>query len=395
MVFPLRKNEIPLGRRAIMLKKSVLFIVCLIVGLAVYPRAYSQQPVPSEEKAATEQPKEKAATQPQEKAAVQPQEKAGEQSPAVTDAKREPEAAKVSVVTTSSLAAIYVRGLNMYVNPKVKFKLSTSDNIYSDKIEYKIDARDTQGYSAPFSVEQEGPHAISYWGVDKIGNREDAKSYKFIVDATAPTIIVTSNQPLMRQGDKIFVSKDFRFKVDTRDDISGVKSVEYSINGTDFMTYREPFAIPTDGQVNLKVRATDNVLNTQESFVLKLVDQTGNPVELKESAVAMQTDNVAPKVEIKCNQQFIDKAGVKVVSNTAKYTIEAADEASGVATIFMRVDGRGDFIPYTSELMFNTNGEHSLEARAVDKAGNLSPVSILQVYVDTIPPVSNIEAVTE
>ncbi len=370
-----------------MLKKSVLFIVCLIVGLAVYPLAYSQQPVPSEEKTATEQPQQKAAEQPADKAATQ--------SPAVTDAKQEPEAAKVSVVTTSSQAAIYVQGLNMYVNPKVKFKLSATDNIYSDKIEYKIDNGEVKVYAEPFNVEQEGPHAISYWGIDKIGNKEDAKSYKFIVDATAPTIIVTSNQPLMRQGDKIYVSKDFRFKVDTRDDISGMKTVEYSINGTDYVPYREPFAIPSDGQVNLKVRATDNVLNTQESFVLKLVDQAGNPVELKESAVAMQTDNVAPKVEIKCNQQFIDKGGVKVVSNTAKYTIEATDEASGVATIFMRVDGRGDFIPYTSELMFNTNGEHSLEARAVDKAGNLSPVSILQVYVDTIPPVSNIEAVTE
>ncbi|MCX7679157.1 MAG: hypothetical protein N2316_08040 [Spirochaetes bacterium] len=354
--------------------KSVIFIVCALVVIALSPIAFSQQPVQSEEKVAREQPS---------------------QSPAVIEAKPESEASKISMVAPASVAAIYLQGLNMYVNPKVKFKLTTNDNIYADKIEYRVDSGEVKVFSEPFSVEQEGPHAITYWGVDKIGNKEDPKSYKFIVDATAPTIIVTSNQPLMRQGDKIFVSKDFRFKVDVRDDISGIKSVEYSLNGKDYVPYREPFGIPTEGQINLKIRATDNVQNVQEAFILKLVDQSGNPVELKESAIAMQTDNIAPKVEIKCNQQFIERSGVKIVSNTAKYTIEATDDASGVATIYMRVDGKGDFIPYTGELMFNTNGEHSLEARAVDKAGNLSPVTILQVYVDTIPPVSSIETLTE
>jgi len=368
-----------------MLKKSVLFIICLGVALMIYPMAYSQQPVPSEEKAAEEKTAQPAAEQ---KAVEQP-------SPATTDAKKEAEAQPVSIATTSSQAIVYVQGLNTYVNPKVKFRLFTTDNIYADKIEYKLDNGDMKVYAEPFSVEQEGKHVITYNGVDKIGNREDAKSMRFIVDATAPAIIVTSNKPLMQQGDKLFVSKDFAFRVDTRDDISGVKSVEYSINGTDFMAYREPFGIPADGSVNLKVRATDNVHNTQETYVLKLVDQSGNPVELKQSAIAMQTDNVAPKVEIKCDKTFLDRNGVKVVSNDAKYTIAATDEASGVATVFMRVDGRGDFIPYTSELMFNTNGEHSLEAKAVDKAGNMSPVSVLSVYVDVIPPESRIETVTE
>ena len=372
-----------------MLKKSVLFISCLALALLIYPMAYSQQPVPSEEKAA-EGTTQKGST------AVTEENKA---SAAVTEAKKEPEASKVAIETTAGVsatqAAIYTQGLNTYVNPRVKFRLFTTDNIFADKIEYKIDAGEVKVFAEPFSVEQEGKHVIAYNGVDKIGNREDAKSYRIIVDATAPTIIITSNKPLMQQGDKLYVSKDFAFKVDTRDDISGVKSVEYSINGTDFMAYREPFGIPTDGAVNLKVRAIDNVLNTQETYVLKLVDQSGNPVELKQSAVAMQTDNVAPKVEIKCDKTFLDKNGVKVVSNDAKYSIVATDEASGVGMVYMRVDGRGEFMPYTSELLFNTNGEHSLEAKSVDKAGNMSPVSVLSVYVDVIPPESRLETVTQ
>ncbi len=364
-----------------MLKKSVLFVICLGVALMIYPMAYSQQPVPSEEQAAEEKAPEKKAEE--------------KTSPAVSDARQEDEARPVSIVTTSSQAIVYVQGLNTYVNTKVKFRLFTTDNVYADKIEYKLDGGDVKVYSEPFSVEQEGKHIITYNGVDKIGNREDAKSMSFIVDATAPSIIVTSNKPLMQQDGKLYVSKDFAFRVDARDDISGVKSVEYSTNGTDFVAYREPFGIPTDGTVNLKVRATDNVLNTQETYVLKLVDQSGNPVELKQSAVVMQTDNVPPTVEIKCDKAFLNRNGVKVISSDAKYSIAAADDASGVAAVFMRVDGRGEFMPYTNELMFNTNGEHSIEAKALDKAGNMSPVSVLSVYVDTIPPESRIETVTE
>jgi hypothetical protein len=349
----------------------------------IYPMAYSQQPVPSEEKAAEEK------------------------SAAVTEAKQEPEASKVNAGTTqvqgatvasgtsSSQAAIFQQGPNMYASPKVKFRLYTTDNIFADKIEYRIDNGDVKVFAEPFAIEQEGKHVISYNGIDKIGNREDPKLMRVIIDATAPTIIVTTNRPLMKQGDKVFVSKDFAFKVDTRDDISGVKSVEYSTNGTDFIPYRQPFGIPTDGTVNLKVRATDNVLNANENFVLKVVDQNGNPVDLTQSSLALLTDNVAPKVEIKCDKTFLDKNGVKVVSNDAKYSIVATDEGAGVDKVFMRVDGRGDFIPYTSEMMFLTNGEHSIEAKAVDKSGNISPVSILPVYVDVIPPESRIETITQ
>ena len=364
-----------------MLKKSVLFIFCLALAMLIYPMAWSQQPVPSEEKAAEEK------------------------SAAVTEAKQEPEASKVNIQTqpgatvatgtSSSLAAIYQDGANTYANPKVKFRLFTTDNIYADRIEYKIDNSDVKVYSEPFSIEQEGKHVISYNGVDKIGNREDPKLMRVIIDATAPTVIVTTNKPLMKQGDKVYVSKDFAFKVDTRDDISGVKSVEYTTNGTDFIPYRESFGIPSDGNVNLKIRATDNVLNTNENFVLKLVDQNGNPIEMNQNSVTLITDNLAPKVEIRCDKPFLDRNGIKVVSNEARYTIVATDEGAGIDKVFMRVDGRGDFIPYTGEYKFLTNGEHSIEAKAVDKAGNMSPAVILPVYVDVIPPESRIETITQ
>ncbi len=368
-----------------MLKKISIFAICLIVAVLIVPMAYSQQPVPSEEQAAEEQVAPDKQVTPDQKV------------PAVIDAQKEPEAetVKIAGATSAAQAAIYVHGLNTYANPKVQFRLFTADNIYADKIEYRINDGEVKVYAEPFKIEQEGKYTISYNGVDKIGNREDANSLRIIIDATAPTIILSSNKPLMKQGDKIFIPTDLTFKVDSRDDISGVKSIEYSINGTDFLPYREPFGVPTTGAINLKVRAMDNVLNTQETYVLNLVDQSGNPVELRESALAMQIDNVPPVVEIKADKELLLKNNVKVASSDVKYAVTATDEASGVQTVFIRIDGRGDFIPYTGEVKFNTNGEHGIEAKAADKAGNMSPVSVFQVYVDVIPPTTNIETVTE
>lgn len=372
-----------------MLKKLLLITMCLAVAILLYPLAYSQTPAPSEEQtvageqADTSTP---AGTQQQEAPAQT------ETQPALQEATQEPQA---EIVKAGAEARAFVQGVNTYVNSQVKFKLTTNDNLLSDKIEYRVNDGEVQIYQDPFNLATEGKQVITYYGVDKIGNREDAKSLRVVVDNTAPSILVTSDKPVLRSGDKIYVSKDFTFRIDARDESSGIATVEYSLNGTDYKVYRAPFNIANEGPVNLKVRATDNVANVQEQFVMKIYDEQGKEVEVKDTAFAVQTDNVAPAVEIKADRELIQKSGRNIASNEVKYSVIATDEASGVNSIFYRVDEKGDFIPYVNPIQFNTDGEHLIEAKAVDKAGNLSNVSIFSVFVDVIPPVTRIETVTE
>lgn len=107
------------------------------------------------------------------------------------------------------------------------------------------------------------------------------------------------------------------------------------------------------------------------------------------------SDNVAPVVEIKSSKELIKKSGKTVASSDIKYSITATDADSGIAQVLVRIDEKGDYIPYTKEIQFLTNGEHVIEAKAVDKVGNVSPVVVLTVFVDVIPPESMIEMVEE
>ncbi|HQP49914.1 MAG TPA: hypothetical protein PKX12_14405 [Spirochaetota bacterium] len=368
-----------------MLKKLLLITMCLAVAILLYPLAYSQTPAPSEEQKVAGEQADTGGAKQETPAQTETQ-------PALQEATQEPQA---EIVKAGAEARTFVQGINTYVNSQVKFKLTAKDNLLADKIEYRLNDSEVQVYQEPFNLPVEGKQVITYYGVDKIGNREDAKSLRVVVDNTPPSILVTSDKPVLRSGDKVYVSKDFTFRIDARDESSGLAKVEYSLNGTDYKVYRAPFSIANEGAINLKVRAFDNVANVQEQFVMKIYDEQGKEVEVKDSVFAVQTDNVAPAVEIKADRELIQKSGRNIASNEVKYSVIATDEASGVNSIFIRIDEKGDFIPYVNPIQFNTDGEHLIEAKAVDKAGNLSNVSILSVFVDVVPPETRIETVNE
>ncbi len=59
--------------------------------------------------------------------------------------------------------------------------------------EYKLDgAADWSVYSGPFQVTTDGPHTLVFRSTDNAGNVEADKSISFTVDATAPTVTVTT-----------------------------------------------------------------------------------------------------------------------------------------------------------------------------------------------------------
>jgi hypothetical protein len=66
-----------------------------------------------------------------------------------------------------------------------------------------------------------------------------------------------------------------------------------------------------------------------------------------------------------------------------------------LTSLLVKIDEKGEFVPYTKEIQFNTNGEHTIEAKSIDKVGNVSSIATYTVFVDTLPPDSKIDAVTE
>jgi predicted nucleic acid-binding OB-fold protein len=291
----------------------------------------------------------------------------------------------------------FTDGYNTYVNDKVRFELFDMDNVMKDSVMYKIDDAGEQKYTEPFTLSDEGSHVIYYYSIDKMGNKEAMKSINVILDKTAPETLVTINAPFSKNGENIYAAETFTYNyiISSKDNISGVSAITYAVKGEEHKQYVKPFSLNSLAPVALEVTSEDRVGNLTKKYTTKIVDENGNTLSESIEDIKIIVDKTAPVVEIKADKAFYMKDKMNVASKDYKYTITAADTESGVKTIFYRIDNKSDFILYTGELQFNTNGMHKIEAIAKDAVGNTSRTTTLDVFVDIIPADTNIRLITE
>ncbi len=151
-----------------MLKRFTILVLCLSFALFVSSLSFSQdQPAATEEK--------------------KTEDMAGDEVVAK-------DAAQPTAISALQ-AKTYFDGVTTYANSKVLFKLTTKDNVMTDKIEYRIDDAALALYQNPFAIDAEGKHIITFFGTDKLGNKEDEKTFRITIDNTAPDIMVITGSP--------------------------------------------------------------------------------------------------------------------------------------------------------------------------------------------------------
>ena len=292
---------------------------------------------------------------------------------------------------TAVAAKTYSDGLNTYVSSRVKFKLSSKDNVEIEKIQYRIDKGEPALYKGPFSIESEGKHTISYYGIDRIGNTERVRLFEVIVDNTSPDTMLILSSSVLKANDKFFIPSNTSFTLAAKDASSGVSSLEYSINNGEYQSYSSAVSLPAENAVVLKLKASDNVNNINESFSLAFFNASGKKEVFSGSSVTLAVDSVVPAVAIKPVKDFIQSGEKNITSSDNSYTLTATDNESGIASVLYRVDGLGEFVPYLNDITLKSNGEHTIEAKAIDMVGNVSEVATLKVFVDMVPPETTIE----
>jgi uncharacterized cupredoxin-like copper-binding protein len=161
------------------------------------------------------------------------------------------------------------------------------------------------------------------------------------------------------------------------DDASGVDSVEYSLDGGAWTTYSAPVVVDTVGDHMLHYRATDVAGNTSPEGMSDFTVVSGGGGD----------DTTPPTVSAALSGDQ-DADGNYIGSATV--TVTATDSESGVATVEYEVDDTG-FQPYTGPVTVSTPGDHAVQYRATDAAGNASPTGSTPFRVvegggDTTPP---------
>jgi plastocyanin len=138
---------------------------------------------------------------------------------------------------------------------------------------------------------------------------------------------------------------------------SGVESVEYALNGGDFTPYESPVILDTVGEHTLTYRATDVAGNVSEeqTVTVEVVEPSGE-------------DTTPPEVSATVDGERNDDGDYVLM---ATLTLEATDAGSGVESVEYAVNG-GEFTEYTEPVMVHSAGDHTVDYRATDVAGNVS-----------------------
>lgn len=243
-----------------------------------------------------------------------------------------------------------------WTNQKASVSLSATDNetglagtYYSvDGSEYKA--------GTSFMIEEEGVHNVSFYSVDKVGNKETAQTIEVKIDQTAP--VTKAEAPAGWSKENAAV------KLAASDEASGVAQIFYSIDGSDY-TEGATVTVAKEGVHSISYFSVDKAGNKEEAKTTEVkVDQTA-PVTKTEATNTWSKEDVMVK-------------------------FEASDEASGIAQTFYSINGA----EYTEGTSFTVEkeGVNKVSFYSVDKAGNKEIVQTIEVKVDKTAPVTQSDA---
>ncbi len=209
--------------------------------------------------------------------------------------------------------------------------------------------------------------------VSSAGLISDTSQVTVIPDNTPPQTSLIIGNPKYITATTTYVSSLAQLQLTAIDTESGVKKVEYRVDGGGWSTYAGSFTLASfsHGTHTIGFRSTDNADNQEAE---------------KTSTVFL--DKNAPTVNL-----VSPTAGdLWVTSLSIRFEGTATEGDSGLATITLMLDGtsQGDMIPGTtySKTVTVTEGAHSWTISAVDNVGNVGQPTALSVTVrlDTTGP---------
>ncbi|MFV2107079.1 OmpL47-type beta-barrel domain-containing protein [Micromonospora sp. LOL_015] len=173
-------------------------------------------------------------------------------------------------------------------------------------------------------------------------------------DTTAPQVTAALSGP--RDDDGAYLGAA-TVTLTATDDMSGVDTIEHSLDGGGFREYTAPVTVNEPGQHTVAYRATDIAGNTSDpGSVTFTVAPPPDP------------DTTAPTVTASVSGA---QSEVGSYLDTATVTVTATDDDSGVASVEYSLDS-GAYTDYTAPVTVNSPGAHTVSYRATDEAGNTS-----------------------
>jgi len=249
-------------------------------------------------------------------------------------------------------------------------KFSGVENVYAS-----IDSAKFTAINDTLTFDKEKEYLIRFYAVDRVGNVGNVSSVSFSMDLTPPVTTLTANNNAFKTND-VF-SGIQSLKLSAADAMSGVKETWYCFD------QNEKY-MKVNGNVSLSSLKDGNHTISYYS-----VDNVGVAETVK--IASFFVDNTVPVVQIEFDGDHITSKSMEFVSAKTTIRLIATDNKSGVETIEYAF-GKSNFAPYTAPLAVpQQGGKITLGVKAIDKKGNMAPVKIYTLQIDSKAPSTKVE----
>ncbi|MFW6327527.1 MAG: OmpL47-type beta-barrel domain-containing protein, partial [Bacteroidota bacterium] len=244
-----------------------------------------------------------------------------------------------------------------YISERTKVVLSAKDDKSGvQKILYSYNSFLTnEEYETPFNPEGDSPVELTFSAIDWVENVAKEKKRGFYIDRTAPESKISFDGPVFRNRDTLFIAGQTKIILEATDDESGVKSVEYRLNGKE-QQYSRAFVAGKAGRNVIEWVAKDNVNNQEEQHSLDfIIDEEGPSIHHHFSV-----EPIGEKV-------VRDEEYIIYPSNTKIY-IGATDDVTGEESLKYSVNGGK--METTIPVADMQPGNYEIDIEAVDALKN-------------------------
>ncbi len=259
----------------------------------------------------------------------------------------------------------YTSGGTTYLSDTTTISLSADYIAPSVTTYWKVDNEAYHIYSGPFKLSSysEGNHTLYYYSKDSYGNTEIVKSLDFYLDKNAPSVTITS--PI----DGSWVNSAFTVEWNGSDDGSGIDHYEVRIDSGSWTNVGKntsyEFTEIDDGQHTVDVESVDMFAHEGSD------------------SITLNVDGSSPSVSI-------TNPSDKDIVSSPEITVSwiGTDGGSGIGHYEVRIDG-GNWINEGTDVSHTfsglSDGNHTVDVKAVDNAGNEATDNVSFVVDMTAP----------
>lgn len=276
---------------------------------------------------------------------------------------------KITIDITNPITYHHITGIsdrNVISLATVIF-LEPTDNIAGiSKTYYRFDSETDKlfdGIKVKFDHLREGDHVLYYYSIDNVANKETEKKFEFFLDKTAPIVATDILGDRFVVDDKIYFSGRTKLKITAVDNKSGLKSVMYSVDATEFQTYKDPFYLPNRSGVHIIRYFALDSLGNQSAGGQRYE-------EYRHNVSKVYVDLVGPTLHYKfTGKQFVTRDTVFINSQT-KIEFSFHDSESGAQKIMYCLDTNPQEILYSNPFSIEQEGFHKLDLVGYDNVNN-------------------------